>query len=158
VKVPLGDNPRVTAARAAELAEAAARRGYVARRAGAGDAAALEALCVRWFSRAWAFEVARALEVEGVHVAARAASGELVAFAAHDGNNRGLGWFGPAGTLEAHRGHGLGAALLCACLRDVADAGHAEGVIAWIGPRPFYETIAGAVDDRSFVVMEKTLS
>jgi hypothetical protein len=80
-----------------------------------------------------------------------------VAFAAHDGNNAGLGWFGPAGTLPAHRGRGLGAALLLQCLLDVAEAGHEAGVIAWIGPREFYERTVGAVDDRMFVVMEKPL-
>src|SRR5262249_14985868 len=85
-------------------------------------------------------------------------AGGIVAFACHDGNNRGLGWFGPAGTAEAHRGQGLGEALLVPCLLDIAATGHAEGTIAWIGPRRFYEEKVGARADRRFVVLEQILS
>jgi len=90
--------------------------------------------------------------VPGVHVALK--DGEYCAFAAHDGNNRGLGWFGPTGTWPAHRGQGLGEALLVACLVDVA-AEHERCEVAWIGPRPFYEKVAGIVEDRHFVVLTK---
>ena len=79
------------------------------------------------------------------------------AFAAHDGNNRGLGWFGPTGTWPAHRGKGLGEALLMACLVDVG-AERSRCEVAWIGPRPFYDKVAGIVDDRHFVVLAKSLS
>jgi GNAT superfamily N-acetyltransferase len=87
-----------------------------------------------------------------VHVALK--DGQYCAFAAHDGNNSGLGWFGPTGTWPAHRGQGLGEALLVACLVDVA-AEHARCEVAWIGPRPFYEKVAGIVEDRHFVVLKK---
>jgi len=130
--------------------------GYELRRAVADDGPALAAWIGPAFGAAWAFEVARALEGGGVHVASR--EGTLVAFAAHDGNNRGLGWFGPAATQPEHRGAGLGAALLLACLADVASAGHARGVIAWIGPRAFYEKTAHAVSDRRFVLLERALA
>ena len=78
--------------------------------------------------------------------------GAPVAFAAADGNNRGLGWFGPAGTAPAHRGKGLGEALLLPCLLDVRGLPEA-GVIAWIGPKAFYAKTVGAVDDRRFVTL-----
>jgi GNAT superfamily N-acetyltransferase len=158
--VPLVGNDRVTAARAAELAGRAAASGYVVRRAAPEDTQALLAFAAADFAPAWAFEVGRALENDppGVHIAVEAASGAIVAFACHDGNNRGLGWFGPAGTALAHRGKALGQALLIPCLLDVAAAGHAAGVIAWIGPRAFYESAAGARPDRSFVVLQKELS
>lgn len=149
LRVSLKDNPLVSEARAAEAAAACA--GYTIRRATAEDRAPLRAMVGIRFAPAWAHEVDRG----DVHVAVEDASGKLVAFAAHDGNNRGLGWFGPAGTLEEHRGKGLGAALLLPCLLDVAAAGHDTGVIAWIGPRAFYEKTAGAVTDRRFVVMIK---
>jgi GNAT superfamily N-acetyltransferase len=155
--VPLAGNPKVSPARAAELAAGCARAGYTVRRAGPTDVAPLLAMATTAFAAAWAFELERALTVGGVHIAVASDDGTIAAFAAHDGNNQGLGWFGPAGTLEAHRGKGLGAALLLPCLVDVAAAGHAEGVIAWIGPRPFYEKIAGARSERSFVVLEKSL-
>jgi len=82
---------------------------------------------------------------------------EPVAFAAADGNNQGLGWFGPAGTLPAHRGKKLGEALLLSCLRAV-DGLPEAGVIAWIGPKPFYERAVGSVSDRQFVQLERVAS
>jgi GNAT superfamily N-acetyltransferase len=157
--VRLVDNEHVTPSRAEALADAAARRGYDIRRATPDDEAALLELA-RGFGPAWAFEVALALgnRPPTVHVAAERASGQLTAFACVDANNRGLGWFGPAGTRPEHRGHGLGQALLVPCLLDAAAAGHRETEIAWIGPQRFYESAAGARPGRSFVVLEKELA
>ena len=80
-----------------------------------------------------------------------------VAFAAADGNNQGLGWFGPAGTDIAHRGKRLGEALLVRCLEDVRGLPEA-GVIAWIGPKAFYAKTVGAVDDRRFVTWSRPMT
>ena len=70
-----------------------------------------------------------------VHVAIDG-DGAVVAFAAHDGNNRGLGWFGPMGTLDktsrAWTGEGF-VARLSARRFDRPDG----GVIAWVGPVGF---------------------
>jgi GNAT superfamily N-acetyltransferase len=161
--LPVQGNPRVTPARAAELAGRAAAAGYDVRRARPADRAALTAQIALAFSPGWAFEVGRASDSDppAVHVAAARDTGELAAFAAHDGNNRGLGWFGPAGTFEPHRRRGLGEALLVACLLDVAAAGLAVGTIAWVGPRAFYERAAGppgSMDERRFVVLGKSLA
>jgi GNAT superfamily N-acetyltransferase len=155
VLIDVRANPRVTQARADELADAARVRGYEIRRAAAGEQALLDAVALG-FGGAWPFELARALEHSppGVHVALR--DGTYCAFAAHDGNNRGLGWFGPTGTWPEHRGKGLGEALLLACLVDVA-RDHERCEIAWIGPRPFYEKSAGIVAERSFAAMIKSL-
>jgi predicted N-acetyltransferase YhbS len=143
----------------ATRARAAASPAYELRRATAADADALAAVIASAFSAAWAFEVGQALRCEppAVHVAVERASGAFVAFAAHDGNNRGLGWFGPTGTLPDHRGRGLGAALLWACLEDVAAAGHEVCEVAWIGPRDFYERAAGVAGERRFVAMRKEI-
>ncbi|HEY4057237.1 MAG TPA: GNAT family N-acetyltransferase [Kofleriaceae bacterium] len=92
--------------------------------------------------------------IPAAHVALR--GGSYCAFAAHDGNNRGLGWFGPTGTWPAHRGNGLGEALFLACLVDVAQE-HSRCEVAWIGPRAFYEKVAGIVEDRHFVVLARSL-
>jgi GNAT superfamily N-acetyltransferase len=97
---------------------------------------------------------ATATATPAVHVALR--DGQYCAFAAHDGNNAGLGWFGPTGTWPAHRGNGLGEAVLVACLVDVA-AAHEHCEVAWIGPRPFYDKVAGVASDRRFVLLVKTL-
>jgi GNAT superfamily N-acetyltransferase len=155
VLIEVRDNPRVSAARAGELATVAARRGYQVRRAHAAERLLLEAVRAE-FGGAWPFELERALGFEppGVHVAVR--DGAYCAFAAHDGNNRGLGWFGPTGTWPAHRGQGLGEALLVACLVDVA-AHHPRCEVAWIGPRGFYDKVAGIAAERRFFVLARDL-
>jgi predicted N-acetyltransferase YhbS len=103
----------------------------------------------------WSFEVGRALAGprRAVHVAVQ--NNSFVAFAAADGNNQGLGWFGPAGTDPAHRGKKLGESLLLRCLQDVRGLPEG-GVIAWIGPKAFYAKACGAVDDRRFVTLERS--
>jgi GNAT superfamily N-acetyltransferase len=159
LRVPLVDNPLVTAARADEQAAAIAAHGFELRRARREDAPALLELAGE-FLPSWAFEAEAALlqnDPPAVHVAVQRESGRLAAFAAHDGNNRGLGWFGPAGARPEYRGKGLGAALLVRCLLDVAATGAEHAIIAWIGPREFYERQVGALDDRMFVVMERPL-
>ena len=155
VLIDVRRNPRVSAERAAELAATAGRAGYEIRRARAGEQTLLDAVAAE-FGGAWPFELGRALTCDppGVHVALQ--GGACCAFAAHDGNNRGLGWFGPTGTWPAHRGRGLGEALLLACLVDVA-ATHAQCEVAWIGPRPFYERVAGIAGERRFVVLTREL-
>jgi GNAT superfamily N-acetyltransferase len=168
LRAPLDDNPRVTPARAAELAARAAAAGYRVRRATDEDRAALLEFVATRFAGVWALEVGRALDGprRAVHVAVQhnvpaaaqqnpnaAVQQNFVAFAAADGNNQGLGWFGPAGTDERHRGRGLGEALLLACLEDVRGLPEA-GVIAWIGPKEFYARACGAVEDRRFVQLE----
>ncbi len=156
VLLAVRDNPRVTTERLAELAAAATAKGYEIRRARVGETALLDAVATE-FGGAWPFELARALELAqpGVHVALR--DGAYCGFAAHDGNNAGLGWFGPTGTWPAHRGNGLGEVLLLACLVDVA-RDHARCEVAWIGPRPFYEKVAGIVEDRRFAALVRTLT
>lgn len=149
LRIAVRDNPRVTAALAAELAD---RADYAIRRAAPDEPGLLAAIAAA-FGGAWPFEVARAQAGGGVHVALDA-SGACCAFAAHDGNNRGLGWFGPTGTWPAHRGRGLGEALLLACLVDVA-ADHDHCEIAWIGPRTFYDRVAGIAGERQFVVLSR---
>ncbi|HEU4728137.1 MAG TPA: GNAT family N-acetyltransferase [Kofleriaceae bacterium] len=156
VLIELHDNPRVSPGRAAELAAAAAARGYQIRRARPDERELLDAVATE-FGGAWPFELARALDGEpaGVHVAIK--DGAFAGFAAHDGNNRGLGWFGPTGIWPAHRGQGLGEALLLACLVDVA-AHHPRCEVAWIGPRAFYDKVAGIAAERRFVVLIRDLA
>jgi ribosomal protein S18 acetylase RimI-like enzyme len=152
--VDVRNNPKVTAARAAELATRAASRGYQIRRAERAEAEALSAAISIGFGGAWPHEVERALawDPPGVHVAVH--QGRIAAFAAHDGNNQGLGWFGPSGTWPEHRGQGLGEALLVACLLDIA-VHHPVAEVAWIGPREFYERTVGVTGCRTFVVLTR---
>jgi GNAT superfamily N-acetyltransferase len=153
--VDLGGNSKVSPQRAEQLAKAAAARGYLVRRATAGDGALLDAIATE-FGGTWPFEVERALTMAepGVHLAER--DGVFCAFAAHDGNNQGLGWFGPAGTWPAHREQRLGEAVLLACLVDVARQS-AQCEISWVGPEAFYEKSCGVAGRRMFVPMRKAL-
>jgi len=128
--------------------------GYDIRRAEPADRDALLGWIKSAFAPVWAFEVARALDGPRRVVHAAWRDGAPVAFAAADGNNQGLGWFGPAGTAPAHRGRRLGETLLVRCLEDVRGLPEA-GVIAWIGPKEFYRKTVGAVDDRRFVTLEQ---
>ncbi len=156
-------NQAIDADRFAERVQSCADRGYQIVRVAASSPSVLKEKTIELavsFLLAWGFEVSKALVAEpgAVFVAREHSSGKLVAFAAHDGNNRGMGWFGPAGTVEQHRGQGLGAALLIGCLIDIGDHGHRQANIAWIGPREFYRRVVGIVGERRFVTMEKTLS
>jgi mycothiol synthase len=157
ILIDVRGNPRVSAERWAELLERAGANGYQIRRAHPDEREALCAAIATEFGGAWPFEIERALAYEpaGVHVALQ--DGAYCAFAAHDGNNRGLGWFGPTGTWPAHRGKGLGEALLMACLVDVA-AERSQCEVAWIGPRAFYDKVAGIASERRFVAMTKDLT
>lgn len=153
--VDVRTNPRVDAARADALAQALRDRGYAIRRATADDRAALLDAVAAEFGGAWPWELGRALVAPGgVFVAWK--DGAIAGFAAHDGNNRGLGWFGPAGTWPAHRGQGVGEALLLACLVEVA-RDHAFCEVAWIGPRNFYDRVAGIAGERQFWPMTRAL-
>src|SRR5262245_33803269 len=108
LRVPLVGNARVTEDRAVEACDRARARRYDVRRVGRGERELLLRVASEAFAPAWAFELARALDQEPPAVFAAWKDGLPVAFAAHDANNSGLGWFGPAGTLTAHRGQGLG--------------------------------------------------
>ncbi len=172
LRASLDDNPLLLASRITALLERASAAGYTVHRASAALWPPLSAMVAQTFSPVWAHEVERALGPElgggaaihtptlregaAVHVALDP-QGAPVAFAAHDGNNRGLGWFGPMGTLAAHRGHGLGELLLLRCLHDVKEGARKEGgVIAWVGPVEFYARACGARLDRRFVVYEES--
>lgn len=158
--IRLQGNPRVSARRLEDRVAVARVAGYEICRITAQQIEPTAIMVERDFSVGWAFEIRRAAAnaPAGVFLALVQETRELVAFAAHDGNNHGLGSFGPAGTLDAHQGKGLGAALLLSCLLDIRDAGHTHAEVAWIGPRAFYDKIAGIESERHFCAMTKTLT
>ena len=150
--VPLEENaaadPKTARAHCARLAHA----GYQLHAATIADLPELAATIARDHSAAWAHEVSRALRVGGVFLV-RDAERNLAGFAAHDGNNAGLGWFGPAATCPGHQGRGIGAALLVHCLNEIRENGHRRAEIAWNGPAEFYRKVCGEVTAREFVVL-----
>lgn len=54
-------------------------------------------------------------------------------------------FFGPTGVVECHRGRGIGRVLLLQSLEAMAAEGYAYAIIGGVGPRVFYERVAGAV-------------
>jgi len=101
------------------------------------------------FGKIWRFEASR-----GVLFFTQR-DGAITGFAAHEANNRGLGFFGPTGVAESERGKGLGTKLLLACLADARRLGHQRVVIPWTDAAGFYAKACGArVADR-FVVMRR---
>ena len=83
--------------------------------------------------------------------------GTVIAFAAWEANNLGMGWFGPMGTAPEARGEGIGRLLLLRCLEDMRNAGRRCATIPWVGPVPFYEQTVGARVWRTYIRYEKTL-
>lgn len=137
----------------AEEADLAAG-GFTVRRAEAGDGEAVRAfLGIHW--PPWVAEVEAALahDPPTLHLALK--EREIIAFAAHDANNVGTGWFGPMGTAPTARGQGLGRVLLRRCLHDQRAQGLRRAVIPWVGPIAFYAHHAGAELVRIFYRYEK---
>ncbi len=154
--IEVQDNVRISAERMAEMLYRCETQGYDIERMSAEKLENAADIVGRTFSEGWKFEMTRATQVSGgVHIAIARDTGEFAGFAVHDGNNAGRGWFGPTGTLPSHRGRGLGAAALMACLLDVRAAGHSHCQVAWIGPREFYDKIAGIDGERNFTVLRK---
>lgn len=105
-------------------------------------------LVVDWvrdhFGDPWASEADMALGNRPISCFVALHNGELIGFACYDGTA--LGFFGPSGVLEAHRGRGTGRALLLACLLDMKLKGYAYAIIGDAGPKEFYRRSAGAVE------------
>jgi GNAT superfamily N-acetyltransferase len=106
------------------------------------------------FGRIWRFEASRAFENDPPTLFYVEVDNEIAGFAAHDANNRGLGFFGPTGVARAHRGRGFGARLLHASLADLRRLGHESVVIPWTDALEFYRKACGATVAERFVTLE----
>lgn len=106
----------------------------------------------------WWGEVSVALRNDPVSLFVAVDDGQVIGFAAYDGNNLGTGWFGPMGTCPQQRGRGIGRQLLAHCLDDMRTQGYTKATIPWVGPVEFYSKECGAVVDRTFVRLAKQLT
>jgi len=97
----------------------------------------------------WMAEMSRAVDNGCCHVAVTDtdADEEAVGFVCHSVNR--AGWLGPMGTDPAHRGGGVGGALLGEVCRDLMIAEFAYTEISWVGPVRFYAK-QGATVSRAF--------
>ncbi len=105
------------------------------------------------FGRIWRFEVGRAFENDPPALFYVEVDDEIAGFAAHDANNRGLGFFGPTGVVRAHRNRGLGARLLQASLADLRRLGYQSAVIPWTDAIEFYRKACGATVANRFMTL-----
>lgn len=108
-----------------------------------------------WGSSSWPDEAAATLarQPAGCHVACRGEG--YVGFACHGSVRR--GWFGPMGTIEPERRHGIGSLLLRYCLYDMKAAGLQVARIGWVGPVGFYTRSVGARVERVYWQYRKAL-
>lgn len=109
------------------------------------------------FGRLWAFEISPAFDEPQPPLFIARAEGEIVGFSAHEVNNRGLGFYGPAGVTKSWRGGGIGALLLRASLRDLQRRGYTRAIIPWVSSVTFYGRIARAVPSHRFIGLQKEL-
>jgi mycothiol synthase len=102
------------------------------------------------FGPIWRFEASKGATI--FHVENR---GEIVGFSTHEANNRGLGFFGPTGVAESHRGRGFGRQLLLASLADLRRLGYDRAVIPWTDAIEFYRKTCGARIENRFVILRR---
>jgi N-acetylglutamate synthase-like GNAT family acetyltransferase len=131
--------------------------GYRVRRADRGEQEALRGLIEREWTVAWFDAAMLGLSHQPVGVFVAEKGDELVGFAAYEVDQC-LGSFGPTGVARAHRGHGLGARLLWACLDDLQKKRRKECQIGWVGPVGFYHRACGAVLGPAYWMMSRELT
>jgi predicted N-acetyltransferase YhbS len=124
-------------------AEELLRAGVSVRRAQPWELTPVREFVARHFSESWADEISLGFARQPVSVYVALREGRLVGFAAYECTRR--NFFGPTGVAESERGHGLGRALLLACLRGLRELGYAYAIIGGVGPAEFYERAVGAV-------------
>lgn len=130
--------------------------GIIVKRADENDKESARKWILKSFA-AWESEIMAAYENDPVSMHVAMVNNEVVAFSAHEVNNRGTGWFGPMGTDESLRGKGIGGILLKRCLQDMKEMGFSLAIIPWVGPIPFYMHYANAKMQRVFWRYEKEL-
>jgi len=102
------------------------------------------------FGPIWRFEASHGRTIFSIKD-----GGKIVGFSTHEANNRGLGFFGPTGVAESHRGRGLGRALLLASLADLRGLGYDRAVIPWTDAIEFYRKTCKAKIDHRFVILRR---
>jgi GNAT superfamily N-acetyltransferase len=105
------------------------------------------------FGKIWRFEAAHAFDRNSPTLFIAEENGNLAGFAAHDVNNRGLGFFGPTGVARAMRGRGIGTQLLRASLGDLHSMGFTRVIIPWTDALDFYAKACGARPLHRFVTL-----
>ena len=96
------------------------------------------------FSDAWASETDVAMSNNPTTCFIAVQDTHLIGFACYDATA--LGFFGPIGVEESHRGQRTGTALLLACLLDMKLKGYGYAIIGQTDQFGFYTKAVGAVE------------
>jgi len=120
-----------------------ASSGVVIRRAQPFEITPVRSFVDSSFGVAWGDEISVGFSNKPVSVFIATKEGRVVGFGAYECTRR--AFFGPTGVAEAERGHGIGRALLVACLHGLREAGYVYGIIGGAGPTDFYARAVGAV-------------
>jgi len=116
--------------------------GIVIRRANSFEQTPLTEFIREHFSQSWADETAVTFARQPVTNFIAIENKTLLGFAAFEATRK--AFFGPTGVHPAHRGLGIGKALLIESLWGLADLGYAYGIIGAAGPVEFYQKTVGA--------------
>jgi predicted N-acetyltransferase YhbS len=95
------------------------------------------------FTRGWADEAEMAFRHMPPSVLVAIIDKQIVGFAAYDCTFN--GFFGPTGVDKAHRGKGIGRALLIAALHELKTLGYAYAVVGSVSTDEFYAKSVGAI-------------
>src|SRR5215210_1582807 len=118
--------------------------GVVVRRAQPWEASPVRLFMLENFEPGWADEIAVGYANKPVSVYLAIREQHVLGFAAYECTRR--GFFGPMGVTVNERGHGVGRALLVACLWGLREMGYVYGIIGGAGPTEFYARAVGATE------------
>ncbi len=116
--------------------------GVVIRRANSFEQTLLAEFITAHFSQGWADETAVTFAHQPVTNFIAIENKKIVGFAAFEATRK--TFFGPTGVDPAHRGRGIGKALLIEALWGLADLGYPYAIIGAAGPVDFYVKVVGA--------------
>ncbi|MGC8724592.1 MAG: GNAT family N-acetyltransferase [Acidobacteriota bacterium] len=119
-------------------------RGITIRRAMPYEKHLVSSFVARAFGEGWASEAEVSFANHPVSCFLATREGAILGFACYETTCR--NFFGPTGVLEAHRGAGVGAALLLASLQAMQALGYAYAIVGGADSTGFYERVAGATE------------